>query len=57
MSDNDKSQKDETKTIYVRSVPNRVWTAAKVGAAERGITLKEWIIEAIREKAELETEQ
>jgi len=54
MSNNDKSQEDETKTIYVRNVPNRVWTAAKVGAAERGITLREWVIEAICEKAELE---
>lgn len=55
MSNNSKSQGDETKTLYVRNVPNRVWTAAKVGAAEKGITLREWVIEAVCEKAELET--
>lgn len=54
MSGEDKSQENEAKTIYVRNVPNRVWTAAKVGAAEKGITLREWIIEAVCEKAGLE---
>lgn len=52
MSDNGENGNVDEKTIYVRRVPREVWIAAKTGAAEKGITLREWVIEAIKEKAD-----
>lgn len=54
MSKKQENRKKDTKTIYVRDVPKEIWTSAKVGAAKRGITMREWIIEAVVEKSEAE---
>lgn len=54
MSKKQGNSKKDSKTIYVRDVPEEIWTAAKVGAAKRGITMREWIIEAVVEKSEAE---
>jgi len=44
----------DNRTLYVRRVPDVVWVAAKVAAARRGISLREWIIEAVEEKSDRE---
>ena len=44
----------EDRTLYVRRVPDPVWMSAKVAAAKRGISLREWIIEAVKEKVNRE---
>ena len=51
MSEQGTDSTGDSRTLYVRRVPNVVWVAAKVAAARRGISLREWIIEAVEEKS------
>lgn len=43
---------EETKPIYVRKMPVVLYREAKAAAALQGKPLREWIIEAIKEKLE-----
>lgn len=40
------------KVINIKVVPEDIHRAAKAQAAKEGLTLQEWVIEAIKEKLE-----
>ena len=40
--------------FYIRGVPDQLHREAKAAAAKAGMTLQDWVVEAVREKLDKE---